>query len=80
MDAAPLLIQRITSTVALLPAQKAAEVLDFAQYLLAQESGQAHVADEIARLDPAQDPLLEYIGGISHGSLAANIDEALYGS
>lgn len=25
------------------------------------------------------DPLLDYIGGVSHGSLSANLDEDLYG-
>ena len=30
-------------------------------------------------LDPGMDPILEYIGGVSHGSLARDIDSELYG-
>jgi hypothetical protein len=31
-------------------------------------------------LDPDQDPLLKYIGKVSHGSLAQGIDKELYGT
>jgi len=30
-------------------------------------------------LDPGRDPILEFIGGVSHGSLAKDIDSELYG-
>jgi len=31
-------------------------------------------------LDPQKDPILKFIGGVSHGSLAHEIDKELYGS
>jgi hypothetical protein len=41
------------------------------------------VQDSLAELNeeyPAgHDPILDYIGGVSHGSLSANIDDELYG-
>ena len=30
-------------------------------------------------IDPGRDPILEFIGGVSHGSLAKDIDRELYG-
>jgi hypothetical protein len=30
-------------------------------------------------LDPKKDPILKYIGGVSYGSLAKDIDRELYG-
>lgn len=30
-------------------------------------------------IEPGKDPILEFIGGVSHGSLAKDIDSELYG-
>jgi len=49
-------------------------LLDFAEFLLAKEYqkiGQTPSSEE--------DPILDYIGGVSHSSLAKNIDKELYG-
>ncbi len=34
---------------------------------------------ETAALLPEDDPILKFIGGVSHGELAQNIDDELYG-
>ncbi len=57
---------------------KLAEVFDFVGYLLAREKREELEKEE--ELDPnPPPPLLKYIGGISHGSLAKDIDRELYG-
>lgn len=33
----------------------------------------------VKELDPTQDPILRFVGSISHGSLARDIDNELYG-
>ena len=54
---------------------KLAEVFDFVSFLLAREQR----AEKAEDLDPKKDPILKYIGGVSHGSLAKDIDRELYG-
>ncbi|HGE72036.1 TPA: hypothetical protein ENX78_14455 [Candidatus Poribacteria bacterium] len=48
------------------------ELLDFAEYL--------HKMKESKSVMDGENPLLKFIGGISHGSLAEGIDEELYGN
>ena len=61
------------------------EVLDFTESLLAEEGVvlASHARERIRRLEqkssPEDDPIFEYIGGVSHGALAKNIDDELYG-
>jgi hypothetical protein len=50
-------------------------VADFINSILGQNGKVPH--DDI--YPPGRDPLLDYIGGVSHGSLSANIDDELYG-
>ncbi|MBA7520746.1 hypothetical protein ES705_12843 [subsurface metagenome] len=59
---------------------KLTEVFDFVSYLLAKEKmeGEREEKSELD-LDPKKDPILKYIGGVSHGSLAKDIDRELYG-
>lgn len=59
---------------------KLTEVFDFVSYLLAKEKmeGEREEKSELD-LDPKKDPILKYIGGVSHGSLAKGIDRELYG-
>ena len=63
-----------------LPEDKLTEVFDFVSYLLAKEKREEERAEESELdLDPEKDPILKYIGGVSHGSLAQDIDRELYG-
>jgi hypothetical protein len=64
-----------------LPEGKLAEVFDFVSYLLAKEKRESREEKEEGRkLDPQKDPIQRYyIGGVSHGSLAKDIDRELYG-
>ncbi len=64
-----------------LPEKMLAEVFDFVSYLLAKEERESREEKEEGRkLDPQKDPILRYyIGGVSHGSLAKDIDRELYG-
>jgi hypothetical protein len=59
-----------------------AEVFDFVSYLLAKEERERREEkeDEERKLNPQKDPILRYyLGGVSHGSLAKDIDRELYG-
>ena len=60
-----------------LPEDKLQEVLNFVDLLLSQEP--ARGAEAEMGLEPAQDPLLKFIGGVAHGSLAKDLDQELYG-
>ena len=73
--------QEIWGKIAKLPENRLRETLNFVSFLLFQEQREpenGHEQEPI--LDPAQDPLLEYIGKVSHGSLAQDIDKELYGT
>ena len=61
-----------------LPQSKLQEVLDFVGYLVSKEQ-KAKTEELEKELDPADDPILKFIGGVSHGSLAKDIDKELYG-
>jgi hypothetical protein len=71
----------IKEAVEHLPEKMLAEVFDFVRYLLAKEERERREEkEEGKKLDPKTDPILNYyIGGISHGSLAKDIDRELYG-
>ncbi len=77
MDSDALIIEKLTAAVERLPASKTQEVLDFVEFLIAREEQTR--APSGVDLDPATDPLLSFIGGVSHGSLTHNIDNDLYG-
>ena len=66
--------ERLLAKLKELPESRCEELLDFAEFLLAKEYqkiGQPPGSEE--------DPILDYIGGVSHSSLAKNIDKELYG-
>jgi len=67
--------ERLFTVIGQLSEETTKEVLDFTESLLARE--------RIERLEPKSgpenNPILEYIGGVSHGTLAKNIDNELYG-
>ena len=59
---------------------KLTEVFDFVSYLLAKEKMEGEREGKLELdLDPKKNPILKYIGGVSHGSLAKDIDRELYG-
>jgi hypothetical protein len=70
--------ERLLSTLEALPESRLEELLDFVEFLLTREHRKNKPTREVD-FDPAQDPILEYIGGVAHGSLAQDIDRELYG-
>jgi hypothetical protein len=62
-----------------LSAAKQAEVLDFVEFLRTRTKDVPPVENGEDELNPEDDPILDAIGSVSHGSLAQNIDEDLYG-
>lgn len=74
----------VKEAVERLPEDKLVEVFDFVSYLLAKEKERrGEEGDEEegeGEVDPHKDPIMRrYIGGVSNGSLAKNIDFELYG-
>jgi hypothetical protein len=72
--------QEILSEIEKLPEQKLPEVLDFVSFLLFKEGSHASpLPKQTTELNPQDNPLLQFIGAVSHGALAQDIDEELYG-
>ena len=63
--------ERLFTIIDQLSEEAKSEVLDFTESLLTRE--------KIKKFGKRKDPILEYIGGVSHGTLARNIDSELYG-
>lgn len=68
--------QKLFSTIKEVPDNKLGVLLDFTEFLLEKERFNTK---QDLHLDPEKDPILTYIGGVSHGSLAKDIDNELYG-
>jgi hypothetical protein len=68
--------ERLLTTIEEIPESKLGEALDFMEFLLEKERRSTNRRFD---LDPMGDPILEFIGGVSHGSLAKDIDHELYG-
>lgn len=68
--------ERLYTTIEEIPESKLGEVLDFMEFLLKKDR---HSTQKRFDLDPLGDSILEFIGGVSHGSLAKDIDNELYG-
>ncbi len=68
--------ERLLATIEEIPESKLGEILDFMEFLLEKER---HKGERRLDLEPGKDPILEYIGGVTHGSLAEDIDGELYG-
>lgn len=79
MGAGSMLKERLVQELEKLPEDRLREVLDFVEHLLSKEQG-VRAAEPEKNLDPAQDPIFKFIGGVSHGSLAKDIDKELYGA
>ncbi len=73
---AKMIRQRLFTTIEEIPESKLGEVLDFMEFLLKKERDKKKRKLD---LEPGKDPILEFIGGVSHGSLAKDIDSELYG-
>ena len=73
---AKMIKQRLFTTIEEIPESKLGELLDFMEFLLEKER---HKKKGKLNLEPGKDPILEFIGGVSHGSLAKDIDSELYG-
>jgi len=56
------------------------EVLDFARFLRSRDRFPVEYERQDKKLDSDQDPILQFIGRVSHGTLAQGIDEELYGA
>jgi hypothetical protein len=81
MVADQMLKQELMTKLEKLSAEKLQEVLDFASFLLSRQSNKAPTWSPGAReVTPEQDadPLSAFIGAVSHGALAQDIDEELY--
>jgi hypothetical protein len=56
------------------------EALDFVSFLLLQEQRRSTKEQGQSEMpEPSRDPLLQFVGKVSHGSLAQGIDQELYG-
>ena len=78
MSAGDMLKERLVREIEKLSEDRLREVLDFVDYLLSKEQ-KARTAEPTEDLDPAKDPILTFIGGVAHASLAKDIDRDLYG-
>jgi hypothetical protein len=78
MDMDSPLETQLVHKLTMLPDDRLREVLDFVEFLLSKEQ-QAQAVISPETLDPAHDPILQYSGGVAHGSLARDIDADLYG-
>jgi hypothetical protein len=65
---------RIVEEINRLPDDKLQKASELLKLLTA---GNGNTAQPATKAD--HNPLLDYIGGVSHGSLSANLDEELYG-
>lgn len=65
--------QALLNAIKQLPEQQLIEVLQYVQHL-----SHAQKSPLPTELDQVVDPLAEFIGAVSHGALAANLDDELY--
>ena len=71
--------QKLLAEIEKLPEYRLLAVLDFVTFLQWQQGDRSTGSQaQNGPLDPKKDPLLRYIGGVSHGSLTQAIDEELY--
>ena len=66
---------KILEALDALPEERQREVLDYVESLRSREEAETNEEER----DPEENPLLDFIGGVEHGSLAQDIDEELYG-
>jgi hypothetical protein len=68
--------EKLLTTLENIPENKLCELLDFMEFLIAK---QRHKTEGKFTFDPEKDPVPEFIGCVSHGSLLKDIDNELYG-
>ena len=78
MTSAQMLKQKLLVEIERLPEYRLQEVLDFVSFLSQKSRSSLEYQEQGKELD-TEDPILQFIGGVSHGSLAQGIDEELYG-
>jgi hypothetical protein len=72
------LVNKIVQEIDHLPEESLHEVLDFVARLSNGNASEGIKADAAGA--PEHDPIFKFIGGVSHGSLALDIDRELYGN
>lgn len=72
------LVSKIVQEIDKLPEESLHEVHNFVARLSNGEVSERLKADAAGA--PERDPILKFIGGVSHGSLAHDIDRELYGN
>lgn len=75
MDIREQLLKKINK----LPEQHLQEILNFISWIQKQDCREIPLKTKTTP-DSWEDPLADFVGGVSHGSLAQKIDEELYGS
>jgi hypothetical protein len=70
--------QQLLAEIEQLPEDRLPELLNFVRFLEWQNHSPITAESAPGKLDPARDPILSFIGGVSHGTLAQAIDEELY--
>ena len=68
--------ERLLTAIEEIPESNLGELIDFMEFLLEKERRKKK---KRLHLDSGKDPILEFIGGVSHGSLSKDIDLDLYG-
>ena len=63
--------EKLLATIEEVPESKLGELLDFLEFILEKER---HKEKGTIDLESGNDPILEYIGGVAHGSLAEDVD------
>ena len=75
-----LILKSIEFQIAKLPEHRLQEVLDFINFLIFTENIEStNLTKSNSKVCDKEDYISQYIGGVSHGSLAQNINEELYG-
>ncbi|MFM6189131.1 hypothetical protein [Planktothrix sp.] len=79
MSSIPSVKQEILNLIEQLPENKMPEVLQFVNFLIyCQNQSFSLNLDDKTSKDSQVDPLAEFIGAVTHGSLAQNIDQEIY--
>mgnify|MGYP006301956083 CR=1 FL=1 len=81
MTADQVLKQELHIKLEQLSSAKLREALDFVSFLLSKQTNELTTqSSEADEWTPEHDPLSDFIGAVSHGALAQDIDKELYGT
>ncbi len=70
----------LTRKIKEIPEYKLQEVLDFVNFILFTQTSSSIVKKKKSKIPSSKETLMKFIGGVSHGSLAQEIDKELYGT